>query len=186
MSLVSINLVITTSSIPQFTSNGGHFSLDCYFTAAGHAVSGPVKICAIGKGRGRGLVVTADVVAGQLLVVSNPLAKACKVETEVAVEGNYRTGESGRWTGSHVLADELVATLVARAWKSSREREMLCTLCSGDDEELPVPPMELFQPRVSASLEPAMQVTTNCRGVVKNSSNMIQVPFVSVNIVVLS
>ena len=104
---------------------------------------GPLKINRVGDGRGRGLVLSSDVVAGELLLISNHIAKVSKMETEI-LEGNFAL-EAGCWTGSHILAEQLVGVLSAQAWRSSRSRAMLATLCSRGGEELPVPPISLFR-----------------------------------------
>jgi hypothetical protein len=102
-----------------------------------------VKINRVGEGRGRGLVLSSDVAAGELLLASNHIAKVSKMETEI-LEGNFAL-EAGCWTGSHVLAEQLLGILSAQAWRSSRNRAMLATLCSRGGEELPVPPISLFR-----------------------------------------
>lgn len=120
-------------------------------------VTGPVKIKRVGANRGRGLVLTADVSAGDLLLVSNPLAKISKVETEVAEDEHAL--ETGCWTGSHVLADQLVSVLSARAWRSSYDRELLSTLCCQGGEDLLVPSMKLFQNEPHGVGKPGVEVT---------------------------
>lgn len=96
----------------------------------------------VGNGMGRGLVLDTDVEPGDLLLVSNPLAKLCKQETDVAAGGAAL--EENSLTLRNVLQDQLTRVLCTRAASSSHDRALLMLLCKRRGENLPVPPMNLF------------------------------------------
>jgi len=106
----------------------------------------------MGGGRGRGLVLTTDAAAGEILLVCNPVAMVSKAETNIAEGPGATVLRTGCWTGSHeVLADQLVAVLCAKAFRSCRIRKLLSTLCAGsagggqtDRLPLPVPSIDLM------------------------------------------
>jgi hypothetical protein len=106
----------------------------------------------MGGGRGRGLVLTTDAAAGEILLVCNPVAMVSKAETKIAEGPGATVLRTGCWTGSHeVLADQLVALLCAKAFRSCRIRKLLSTLCPGsagggqtDRLPLPVPSIDLM------------------------------------------
>ena len=100
----------------------------------------------VGDGMGRGLVVTADVEPGDVLLVSNPLVKLCKHETEVVSGGGVADEMSDLPTATNVLHEHLTRILCARASSSPRDRALLSRLCKQRDEILSVPPMRIFCP----------------------------------------
>lgn len=95
---------------------------------------------------GRGMVVTADVEPGDLLLVSNPLAKLCKHETEMVSGGGVADEMIDLPTATNVLHEHLIRVLCARASNSSRDRALLSRLCKQKDEILSVPSMRIFFP----------------------------------------
>lgn len=100
----------------------------------------------VGDGMGRGLVVTADVEPGDLLLVSNPLAKLSKQETEMVSGAGAADEMSDSPTTTNVLHEHLIRVLCARAANSSRDRALLSRLCKQKEEILPVPSMSIFCP----------------------------------------
>ncbi|XP_024389817.2 uncharacterized protein [Physcomitrium patens] len=138
---------ITASSLEEYCLSGGRM-----LPPLVEDFIGSVKINRVGDGRGRGLVLSSNVAAGDVLLICNPIAIASKVETEI-VESNL-TLEAGSYTGSHVLAGQLVEILTQEAWRSSHIRAMLATLCSRGGEELPVPPISLFRQEKIANQTP--------------------------------
>ena len=100
----------------------------------------------VGDGMGRGLVVTADVEPGDFLLVSNPLAKLCKNETETVSGGSVADDMSDLPTATSVLHKHLIRVLCARASNSSRDRALLSMLCKQKNEILSVPSMRILCP----------------------------------------
>ncbi|XP_024369485.1 uncharacterized protein [Physcomitrium patens] len=118
----------------------GHYDLSHYYLKGKQAGEspfcadyiGPVIITDVGRGRGRGLVLTKDVEAGELLLVSNPIANL-----QLQVDHTRREISEAIVNG-RVQEGFLKVLDAAQAHKNGLEK--LLMLCDGE-KALPAPPV---------------------------------------------
>ncbi|BFI04679.1 protein MpATXR1 [Marchantia polymorpha subsp. ruderalis] len=106
---------------------------------------GPIQVKAASGDKGRGLFLTKHVEAGDLLLVSNPLAMLDSMSANKCRKNSLDSGAKGRLDPE--IQEKLVLAVRERAKVSTKNRQRLLALCHGPDSaQHAVPSMDLFIP----------------------------------------
>ncbi|KAG6546856.1 hypothetical protein Mapa_011472 [Marchantia paleacea] len=106
---------------------------------------GPIQVKAASGDKGRGLFLTKHVEAGDLLLVSNPLAMLDSMSANKCRKNSLDSCAKGRLDPE--IQEKLVHAVRERAKVSTKNRQRLLALCHGPDSvQHAVPSMDLFIP----------------------------------------
>ncbi|CAK9877022.1 unnamed protein product [Sphagnum jensenii] len=116
---------------------------------------GPIKVVEVGHGRGRGLVLKKHVEAGELLLVSNPIAF-------MQLKGfNHHRGVEVSQESIHRKVQEAFAPIFTNPHISGSDSQKLHTLCDGETK-LPVPPANWLTSNSRGRTVPMAPIDTSC------------------------
>ncbi|CAM6026963.1 unnamed protein product [Sphagnum balticum] len=116
---------------------------------------GPIKVVEVGHGRGRGLVLKKHVEAGELLLVSNPIAF-----TQLKGFNHHRGVEVSR-ESIHRKVQEAFAPIFTNPHISGSDSQKLHTLFDGETK-LPVPPANWLTSNSRSRTVPMAPIDTSC------------------------
>ncbi|CAK9227018.1 unnamed protein product [Sphagnum troendelagicum] len=116
---------------------------------------GPIKVVEVGHGRGRGLVLKKHVEAGELLLVSNPIAF-------MQLKGfNHHRGVEVSQESIHRKVQEAFAPIFTNPHISGSDSQKLHTLCDGETK-LPVPPANWLTSNSRGRTVPMAPIDPSC------------------------
>ncbi|KAH9563444.1 hypothetical protein CY35_05G126100 [Sphagnum magellanicum] len=116
---------------------------------------GPIKVVEVGHGRGRGLVLKKHVEAGELLLVSNPIAF-------MQLKGfNHHRGVEVSQESIRRKVQEAFAPIFTNPHISGSDSQKLHTLFDGETK-LPVPPANLLTSNSRGRTVPMAPIDTSC------------------------
>jgi hypothetical protein len=116
---------------------------------------GPIKVVEVGHGRGRGLVLKKHVEAGELLLVSNPIAF-------MQLKGfNHHRGVEVSQESIHRKVQEAFAPIFTNPHISGSDSQKLHTLFDGETK-LPVPPANWLTSNSRGRTVPMAPIDTSC------------------------